>query len=100
MYATVRSSQVKEGKVAEVARLIENEYVRLINDVPGFAGYTLIHLEDGRVASIGLFADKESAEKANEIAQEWYQRTLAPLVDPPLDAHAGEVLFSVGGAQA
>ena len=93
MHATLRRIKVQPGQAAEVARLIETEYVPQIEGVPGFVSYTLVDLGDDEVSSLGVFADAASAEQANDLARNWTAQSLAPYVASPLDARAGSVLI-------
>lgn len=92
MHATYRRIKVKSGKAAEVAALIEAEYLPLIESSAGYVSYTLVGLGDDEVASLGVFADPASAAEANEKAKAWTAERLGPLVSSPLEARAGEVL--------
>ena len=93
MHATIRRIRTKAGKAAEVAALIEAEYLPLLGE--GFVSYTLVDLGDDEVSSIGVFATAEGADAANAKAAAWTKQRLGPLVDSPLDARAGTVLVDV-----
>jgi hypothetical protein len=92
VHATFRRIKTQPGKAGEVARLIEADYLPLIQGVAGFVSYTLVDLGDDEVSSLGLFTDAGSADQANETAKEWTARALAPYVASPLEARAGSVL--------
>lgn len=92
MHATLRRIKVKPGQVEEVARLIETEYLPMVEGVDGFVSYTLISLGEDEISSLGVFADQPSAERANDVARSWTSETLAPYVAAPLQADAGGVL--------
>jgi hypothetical protein len=98
MHATVRRIRVKPQQAAEVARLIESEYLPMINSLDGFVSYTLVDLGSDEVSSVGIFANAESAERANETARSWTTERLGPLVESPLEARAGAVLVAARGA--
>ena len=93
MHATLRRIKTKPGQAAEVARLIEAEYLPQIEGVEGFVSYTLVDLGDDEVSSVGVFTDEASAQQANETAKSWTKQTLAPYVASPLEARAGSVLI-------
>jgi hypothetical protein len=93
VHATLRRIKVQSGQAAEVARLIEAEYLPQIEGVQGFISYTLVDLGDDEVSSLGVFDDAASAEQANEIARSWTAQTLARYVASPLEARAGSVLI-------
>ena len=93
MHATLRRIKTKPGQAAEVARLIETEYLPMIEGVEGFISYTLIDLGGDEISSLGIFATEANATFANETARSWTAETLAPYVASPLDARAGSVLI-------
>ena len=92
MHATLRRIKTQPGQAAEVARLIESEYLPKIESVEGFISYTLVDLGDDEISSVGVFSDQSGAEQANEAARSWTAEVLAPYVASPLDARAGSVL--------
>jgi hypothetical protein len=92
MHATLRRIRTQPGQVAEVARLIEEQYLPQIEGVDGFVSYTLVDLGDDEVTSVGVFTDQAGADRANAAARSWTAEVLAPLVASPLDATAGSVL--------
>ena len=93
MHATLRRIKTKPGQAAEVARLIEEQYLPQIEGVDGYVSYTLIDLGDDEVSSVGVFTTEESAELANQTARSWTAQTLSAYVASPLDARAGAVLI-------
>jgi hypothetical protein len=46
--------QTQPGQAAEVARLIETQYLPQIEGVDGFVSYTLIDLGDDEISSVGV----------------------------------------------
>ncbi len=92
MYATVRSIKTNPGGQAEVAALIEAEYVPMMREVEGFISYTLVGIGTDEVTSVGVFTTAESAAAANEAAKTWSAERLMPIVSSPLAANAGPVL--------
>jgi hypothetical protein len=97
MHATYRRIKVNPDSAADVAKLIESEYVPMLNGFEGFVSYTLVDLGDDEVASVGVFTSAAGAEAANAAAMAWTKERLAPLVASPLEARAGSVLVSAVG---
>jgi quinol monooxygenase YgiN len=93
MYATLRRIKTQPGQAAEVARLIEAEYLPQVEGVEGFISYTLVDLGDDEISSVGVFTSEASAHHANETAKSWTAKTLSPYVASPLEARAGSVLI-------
>lgn len=92
MHATLRRIKTQPGKAAEVAQLIESQYLPKIEGVEGFVSYTLVDLGDDEISSVGVFSSQAGADRANEAARSWTAEVLAPYVASPLDARAGSVL--------
>ena len=92
MHATLRRIRTRPGEAAEVARLIEDQYLPQIEHLRGFVSYTLVDLGEDEISSVGVFTDQEGADRANAAAREWTARVLAPYVASPLEARAGAVL--------
>jgi hypothetical protein len=93
MHAILRRIKIQPGQAAEVARLIETQYLPQIEGVDGVVSYTLIDLGDDEISSVGVFTTEESAQRANETARSWTAQTLSRYVASPLDARAGAVLI-------
>lgn len=94
MHATLRRIKTKPGRAAEVAQLIESEYLPQIEGVDGFVSYTLVDVGDDEVASLGIFTSADRAHEANEKAKAWTAASLAPYVASRLDAREGSVLIN------
>ena len=54
MHATLARIKEQPGQTAEVARLIEAEYLPQIEGVEGFVSYTLVDLGDDEISSAGI----------------------------------------------
>jgi hypothetical protein len=92
MHATLRRMKCAPGQAAEVARLIEAEYIPQLAGVEGTVSYTLVHLGQDEITSLGVFMSQESAQRANELAVTWARQRLADLGAAPLEAFEGDVL--------
>jgi hypothetical protein len=93
MHATLRRLRCAPGKAAEVAELIETEYVPQLDDVDGVVSYTLVDVGEDEIASLGIFDSEPAAIKANELAIAWAKDRLASLGAAPLQASDGVVLL-------
>jgi hypothetical protein len=71
MLATLRRIKTQPGPAAEVARLIEAEYLPQIEGVDGFISYTLIDLGNDEISSLGIFTSEARAQQANAAAHTW-----------------------------
>jgi hypothetical protein len=84
--------------VNEVQQRVEQEFLPLLKQNPGFRGYYLVDCaspESGNiVTSISLFDSWESALASNDIAKQFIKARLADLLPDPAQAVGGEVILS------
>lgn len=91
MYASVRIAKAKPGMLAETIRKVNEGFVPLISQVPGFVTYYLVDIGEDRAVTVSVFKDKAGAEESGRRAQDWVAQNLAPLMAGPLEVMVGEV---------
>lgn len=91
MYASIRHYQFKPGTAAEVTRQVQEHFVPVISQAPGFVAYYVVLEEQDRGTSISLFDSQVQAEASTQLAADWVKQILAPLVVGPPTVTAGEV---------
>jgi hypothetical protein len=94
MHAGMRRVQCTPGSAREVARRIEEGFVPISREIPGFVAYYFIDLGNDEVASISVFADQAGADEANRRASEWVKQNLASLMVTSLEARSGQILVN------
>jgi len=82
MYAAVRRYHVKPGRIAEVARRVQEGLVPILTSQRGFLAYHAIDVGDNVAVAIGLYENRRAAEAGNEQAAQWVQQNLADLLGP------------------
>jgi hypothetical protein len=92
MYAAIRRYHTDPDSVDEVARRVNEEFVDMISDLPGFVAYFVLNAGQGEIGSVSVFEDQQSAEESNTRAEEWVRRSLDDLLPTPPDYAAGEVV--------
>jgi hypothetical protein len=93
MHATLRRLKCMPGRAEEVAELIESEYLPLLSQIAGVISYTLVHIGDDEITSLGMFTSHESAVQANALAKTLSAKHhLQDLSREPLDLITGEVM--------
>lgn len=92
MYTAIRRYQMDPGSVQELARRVEEEFVPIVSQVPGFVGYYVVNAGGGSLASISVFDDRAGAEESSRRAAEWVKERLASLLPDPPQVTAGEVI--------
>src|SRR5829696_2717277 len=91
MYAAVRRYEgVTDPK--EVARHVEEEFLPMISEMPGFVAYYWVDVGDGVVVTTSVFEHKEPEEETNWKAGDFTAQHIASLVPNPPQITAGEVV--------
>lgn len=84
--------------VEEVKRRVEQEFVPLLKENPGFRGYYLIDCaspEAGNIlTSVSMFDSWDAALASNDAAKRFIKRRLADMLPEPAQAVGGEVILS------
>ena len=91
MYATVR---LYEGVTdpSEARRLVEEGFMPIISEMPGFVAYYWIDAGDGVMVSTSVFEHKDAEEQSNWRAGQFVAQHMAPLLPNPPQVTAGEVV--------
>jgi hypothetical protein len=96
MYATVRRYE-GVSDTREVARLVNEGFIPIISEMPGFMAYYLADAGDGVLVSTSVFEHKDAEEQSTFRAGEFVAEHLAPLLPNPPQITAGEVdAYKVG----
>jgi hypothetical protein len=95
MYVAVRRYEgVSDPQ--KVGRLVEEGFLPIISEMPGFVAYYCVDAGDGVIVSTSVFEHKEAEEQSNFRAGEFVTEHLAPLLPNPPQVSAGEVVASKG----
>ena len=90
MYVTVRRYEGVTDP-SEVGRLVDEGWLPIISEMPGFVAYYFVDAGDGVMISSSGFEHKEAEEESNWRAGEFAAQHLAPLLPNPPQITAGEV---------
>jgi hypothetical protein len=91
MYATVRRYEGVTNP-REAGRRVDEGFVPLISQLPGFVAYYWVDAGGGVMISTSVFQDQASAQESNRKAADWVrQNNLASLYPNPPQITAGEV---------
>ncbi|MGX1548085.1 hypothetical protein FNH09_00525 [Streptomyces adustus] len=91
MYAAVRRYE-GVADPAEAARLVNEGFVPLLRQVPGFVAYYWIDAGDGVMVSTSVYQDRSGADASNARAADFVRDHLAALLPNPPRVMAGEVV--------
>ena len=91
MYAAVRRYEgVTDPK--EVARQVEEHFLPMISEMPGFVAYYVVDAGDGVMDSISIFEHQAAEEQSSWRAGQFVAQYIAPLTPNPPQITAGEVV--------
>ena len=91
MYVTVRRYEgVTDPN--EAARHVDEGFIPIISEVPGFVAYYWVDAGDGVMISTSVYEDQSGAEESNSRAADFVQENLASLLPNPPQISAGEVV--------
>jgi hypothetical protein len=96
MYVAVRRYEgVTDPR--KVAQLVDEGFIPIISEMPGFVAYYCVDAGDGVMLSTSVFEHKEAEEQSNWQAGDFVAEHLAPLLPNPPQVTTGEVeAYKVG----
>ena len=91
MYATVRRYEGVSNPT-EAAQRVNEGFVPLISQIPGFVAYYWVDAGGGVMISTSVFQDQASAEESNRSAADYVRQNLVSVLPNPPQITAGEVV--------
>jgi hypothetical protein len=91
MYVAVRRYEGATDP-QRVAQLVDEVFVPIISELPGFVAYYAVDAGDGVVLSTSVFEHKDAEEQSTFLAGEFVAEHLATLLPNPPQITAGEVI--------
>jgi hypothetical protein len=79
---------------AEAGRLVDQSFVPLLEQVPGFVAYYWIDAGDGVMASLSVYENQAGADESVSIAHDWVRDNAATLIPNPPQVTEGNVVAS------
>ena len=76
----------------KAGQLVQESFVPLISEIPGFVAYYWVDAGDGVMVSTSVFEHKDAEEQTNFVAGKFVQEHLAPLMPNPPQIATGEVV--------
>jgi hypothetical protein len=91
MYAVVRRYEGVTD-TQKVARIVNEGFVPLISEMPGFVAYYWVDAGEGVMVSTSVFEHKDAEEQSNWRAGDFVANNLASLLPNPPQITAGELV--------
>ena len=76
----------------KVGQLVDEGFVPLISEIPGFVAYYWVDAGDGVMISTSVYEHKDAEEQTNFVAGEFVAEHLLPLMPNPPQITTGEVV--------
>ena len=76
----------------EAGRLVDQSFVPLLEQVPGFVAYYWIDAGDGVMASLSVYENQGGADESVRIAHDWVRENAATLIPNPPQVTEGIVV--------
>jgi hypothetical protein len=92
MHITIRSRKMTSGSVDELMRKLDQGFMPIVSQAPGYVAYYCIDSGDGVVSAISIFDDESTAEASNRLAESWVRENLGPVVPGPAEVISGTVM--------
>ena len=91
MYVAVRRYEGVTNP-SEAGRIVDEGFVPLISEMPGFIAYYWVDAGDGVMISTSVFEHKDAEEQSTFRAGQFVAEHLEPLMPNPPQVTAGEVV--------
>ena len=91
MYVAVRRYEGATDP-QRVAQLVDEVFVPIISEMPGFVAYYWVDAGEGVMVSTSVFEHKDAEEQSNWRAGDFVANNLASLLPNPPQITAGEVV--------
>jgi hypothetical protein len=96
MYIAVRRYEGVTNS-SEAGRIVDEGFVPIISEMPGFVAYYWVDAGDGVMISTSVFEHKDAEEQSTFMAGEFVAEHLEPLMPNPPQITAGEVVAYKAG---
>ncbi|MCH2318723.1 MAG: antibiotic biosynthesis monooxygenase [SAR202 cluster bacterium] len=92
MVITIRSREMVSGSVATLMKTIDDGFMPIISNQPGYIAYYVIDAGDGLVTAVSIFEDEKTSDSSNELAQRWISEHLGDVVPGKAQVISGTVM--------
>jgi heme-degrading monooxygenase HmoA len=94
MYIAVRKYYIHPGAVEEWMRRVQEGFVPLIKEMPGFLAYYALKVREDEAVTISIFETQKGAELSVQQAAEWVAKHLVSLLQTFPEIIVGQVRVS------
>ena len=80
------------GAVDELMRKLDEGFMPIISEAPGYVAYYVIDSGDGVVSAVSIFDDEATGAASNRLAESWVRENLGSVVPGPAEVISGRVM--------
>ena len=91
MFAAIRRYHTDPDSISEVTRKVNEGFVPLVSEMPGFVAYFAMDAGQGEYGTISVFEDQVTGREPRSF-EEWAEENLSELLPTPPEYAAGEVV--------
>jgi heme-degrading monooxygenase HmoA len=97
MFTSIRKYKVKRGSMEEYARRVQEGFVPLTREMPGFRGYYLLDGGPDVLITISMFDSADEALASNVAAADWVRNNVLDLTKGMPEIMIGHALIAEVG---
>lgn len=94
MFISVRKYNVKRGSAGELAQRVENGFLPLMRESPGFRGYYLLDGGPDVLITVSIFDSADEAFASNEKAANWVRNNVLEFTKGMPEVMIGDALIA------
>jgi heme-degrading monooxygenase HmoA len=94
MFSSIRRYTVKQGTVEELIRRVQEGFLPIVRNMPGFRGYYLVNGGPEVLIAISVFDDADGALASNEEAADWVRTNVLGSATERPEVIVGDVVIS------
>jgi hypothetical protein len=92
MHISVRRYTIHDdGQTDEIVRVVQDGFLPIIRQTPGFIAYYAFVAGNKTIASVSIFDSEAGADESTRRAAEWVGKNLAQYIAAPPQVTAGEI---------
>lgn len=94
VYIAIRKYSILRGRMEELLQRVQDGFVPIISQQPGFIAYHALPVGNDQVVTISIFSTPTGAVESISRALEWVREQVADLIQGTPEAMAGQVRAS------
>jgi heme-degrading monooxygenase HmoA len=94
MFTSIRKHRVKHGSTEELARRVQESFVPIVRQMPGFRGYYLLDGGPDVLITISMFDSVDEALESNAKSADWVRNNVLEFTKGLPEVMVGSALIA------